>query len=230
MRSLAFGPKSAYIRHLGTYLGVFTTPNFTDLRDWQVWYNAGAVGGALMTARDSAELRCYLGFAADPIDYDIRDVAAQKALLADRLSGCGWHIPAVLSYLPDAPDFTFDSMSQIHLPSWSAGRITLLGDAGYCGSPLSGQGTSMAMVGAYTLAGELAAAADHTAGHTVAFARYEEALRDWVSACQEIALHSRATLDAMEDGDALPAGEEQAAGHVTEAANALRLRDYALTR
>ncbi|MDX6252239.1 MAG: hypothetical protein QOF10_5599 [Kribbellaceae bacterium] len=48
--------------------------------------------------------------------------------------------------------------SQVVVPEWSRGRVVLLGDAGYCGSPLAGHGTALSLVGAYVLAGELAVA------------------------------------------------------------------------
>lgn len=82
----------------------------------------------------------------------------------------------------DAPDFYLDSLSQVHLPRWSVGRIALVGDAAYCASVASGQGTSLALVGAYVLAGELAAAVGHEAG----FANYEAAMRDFVAANQKL--------------------------------------------
>jgi 2-polyprenyl-6-methoxyphenol hydroxylase-like FAD-dependent oxidoreductase len=84
----------------------------------------------------------------------------------------------------DAPDFYFDSISQIHMDRWSSGRTALVGDAGYGPSPASGQGTSLALVGAYVLAGELAAAAGD---HRTAFARYEEEMRDFVTQNQKLA-------------------------------------------
>jgi 2-polyprenyl-6-methoxyphenol hydroxylase-like FAD-dependent oxidoreductase len=62
-----------------------------------------------------------------------------------------------------APDLYLDSVSTIEPDSWSRGRITLLGDAGYCPSSLSGMGTGLAVVGAYVLAGELAQPAATTA-------------------------------------------------------------------
>ena len=70
-----------------------------------------------------------------------------------------------------APDFYFDSVSQIKLDSYSNGRVVLVGDAGYCASPLSGMGTSLGIVGAYVLAGELHAAAGD---HAKAFTEYDE--------------------------------------------------------
>ncbi len=42
-------------------------------------------------------------------------------------------------------DFYFDSVSQVKMKSWTKGRVALLGDAGYCASPLSGQGNNLAL-------------------------------------------------------------------------------------
>jgi 2-polyprenyl-6-methoxyphenol hydroxylase-like FAD-dependent oxidoreductase len=60
--------------------------------------------------------------------------------------------------MESAPDFYFDSVSQVKMDRWSSGRCALLGDAAHCASPLSGLGIGMAVVGAYILAGELAEA------------------------------------------------------------------------
>ncbi|MET7398794.1 FAD-dependent monooxygenase [Dactylosporangium sp. NPDC005572] len=124
-----------------------------------------------------------VGFYSDPLQYDHRDIDAQKRLVAERCAGLGWEIPKLLEFMWDAPDFYFDAMAQVHLPAWSAGRVTLVGDAGYCASPLSGQGTSLALVGAYVLADELAKAGDHV----TALTRYEERLRPFVAANQALA-------------------------------------------
>jgi 2-polyprenyl-6-methoxyphenol hydroxylase-like FAD-dependent oxidoreductase len=87
--------------------------------------------------------------------------------------------------MPDAPDFYFDSVSQIRMDRWCSGRTALLGDAAHCASPLSGMGSGLAVVGAYVLAGELAAAGND---HRAAFARYEARMRDYVTRCQKSAL------------------------------------------
>jgi 2-polyprenyl-6-methoxyphenol hydroxylase-like FAD-dependent oxidoreductase len=194
VRGLVFGPESRFISHLGTYLAVFTTPNFLGLDRWQVFHQGEGVGGGMMSARGNAEARVYVGFESpEPLDYDFRDVEAQKRLLADRLAGGGWEFPTILKHMWDAPDFHFDSMSQISMDSWSRGRVALLGDAGYCGSPLSGQGTSMALVGAYVLAGELRAAGGD---HRVAFPAYQDELREYVAQNQRLALTNRARVEA----------------------------------
>ncbi|MEV5570801.1 FAD-dependent monooxygenase [Spirillospora sp. NPDC052269] len=201
-RRLAFGPEERFITHLGTYLGVWTAPNFLGLDEWQVFHQVpgSSWGGGVMSVRDNREVRVYLGFEApEPIAYDFRDTAAQQRLLAERLAGGGWELPRLVATMKDAPDFHFDAMAQIHMDSWSSGRVVLLGDAGYCGSPLSGQGTSMAMVGAYVLAGELKAA---RGDHEAAFAAYERELRGYVTANQELALTNKARVEAQQAAEA----------------------------
>ncbi|MEV1202432.1 FAD-dependent monooxygenase, partial [Microbispora rosea] len=82
------------------------------------------------------------------------------------------------------PDFYLDSISQVRMDRWSSGRVALVGDAAYAASPASGQGTSLALVGAYVLAGCLAeTAGDHAAG----FAAYERELRHFVEENQKLA-------------------------------------------
>lgn len=186
VRRLAFGPESDYVKHLGAYLGVYTAPNFLGLDRWQVWLSAqeAGVGYGIYTARDNTELRVNLGFRSEPLDYDHRDPQAQRALLADRLTGVGWETPRLLAAMWAAEDFYFDAMAQVHLDSWSAGRVALLGDAGYCPSPLSGQGTSLALVGAYVLADALAAAGDD---HRSGFEHYERRMRGFVTLNQALA-------------------------------------------
>lgn len=186
VRRLVFGPEPGFIHHLGSYVGIFTAPNLLDLDYWQVWIRAEeGSGGVVMSARDNTEARIYLGFESEVLDLNHTDVEAQKQIFCERLSHLGWEVPRMLEYVWAAPDFHFDSMSQIRMNTWSDGRVALLGDAGYAGSPMSGQGTSMAIVGAYILAVELAAAdGDHRRG----FTGYEKRMRPWVEKNQQLAL------------------------------------------
>jgi 2-polyprenyl-6-methoxyphenol hydroxylase-like FAD-dependent oxidoreductase len=116
-------------------------------------------------------------FASAERDLDRRDVAGQQRLLREAFQGTGWEVDRLLAAAGEADDFYFDSISQVELPRWSAGRVALLGDAAYCPSPASGQGTSLALVGAHVLARELAAAGGD---HETAFAAYETAMRPYV--------------------------------------------------
>lgn len=109
----------------------------------------------------------------------------QKKLLSDTFSQEKWQqIPYLLKELWKVPDFYFDSVSQIQMDRWSVGRTVLMGDAAYCASPASGQGTSLALVGAYVLAGELA---EVQGDYRCAFARYEQAMREYVIKNQQLA-------------------------------------------
>ena len=85
--------------------------------------------------------------------------------------------------MESATDFSFAEIGQLHLPSWSSGRVALIGDAGASPSPLTGLGTSVALVQAYVLAGELAAAGDD---QRKALARFEEICRPYVTSAQEL--------------------------------------------
>ena len=79
-----------------------------------------------------------------------QDIGAdeQRALLTTHFAGAGWQCDALLAAAARADDFYFDAFAQVHMPTISQGRVTLVGDAGYCASPLSGMGTSLALVGA----------------------------------------------------------------------------------
>ncbi|MEV4438659.1 FAD-dependent monooxygenase [Streptomyces sp. NPDC049577] len=184
VRGLAFGPEREFVRPLGLYMAWFTTTDAMDLDGWFLMHNAP--GGLVASARPGrlpGEIKAGFSFRSAPIGYDRRDVAAQRELVARRFAGAGWEVPRLLRAMRTSPDFFFDSVGQVRLDGWSRGRVALLGDAGYCASPLTGLGTSLALVGAYVLAGELAAAGGD---HRVAFRRYDEVMRPYVSQAQEL--------------------------------------------
>ncbi|MBU8899027.1 FAD-dependent monooxygenase [Corallococcus sp. M34] len=184
VRRHAFGPESDCVRPLGTQLAIFRAENFLNLDHWQVWMRDGDAGFGIYPVRDNTELRITVGFGGAPQDTHSRDPEAQKRLVAERLAHLRWETPRILRAMWDAPDFYFDAMAQVHLERWSSGRVALLGDAAWCASPLSGQGTSMALVGAYVLAEELARA---QGDYTGAFRRYEERLRPFIALNQALA-------------------------------------------
>jgi 2-polyprenyl-6-methoxyphenol hydroxylase-like FAD-dependent oxidoreductase len=198
VRALVFGDESKYLHHLGMYLSFWTVENHLGLENWALGYAEPGRSVGVRTIHDNSKLMAFVSFGSDRLDYDYRDVEAQKAILRDKAGGMAWETPKLLAQLDDAPDFYFDSCSQVKLDSWSRGRIGLFGDAAFCASPISGQGTGLAIVGAYVLAGELAAArGDHAAG----FAAYERRMRDWVAVAQKFAAGNvRTTLPKSEFG------------------------------
>ncbi|GAA2229301.1 MULTISPECIES: FAD-dependent monooxygenase [Kitasatospora] len=184
VRRLGFGPQEQFARHLGMHLAIFTADNFLALEDWQLWLRDGEAGYGIYPVRDNSELRISFGFAGESLPADRGDTEQHKLFVADRMATLHWETPRLLRALREAPDFYFDTMTQVHMDRWSNGRTVLLGDAGYCASPLSGQGTSLALVGAYVLADALRRA---DGDHHAAFACYERRMRPFVELNQALA-------------------------------------------
>lgn len=189
VRRLVFGPEEHFTRSpLGNrYLALISTPNFLDLDHWEILHRSesGHMGG-VMTVRDNTELRVFAILLTDePLTYDYRDIEQQKQIVTDLLSGEGWRFPQALGYLKDTSGFHFQAMDQIHMDTWYQGRVALVGDAAFSPSPASGQSVTVAMVGGYVLAGELAAAAGD---HRAAFASYQDQLREYVADNQQVAV------------------------------------------
>ena len=150
VRALAFGPESEFVRPLGGYGSFFTVETPEPLDGWMKIYSApGGRWVGLRPDHQAGQAKALLSFRSGPISYDRRDISEQKALLAKTFAGVGWHAPNILEQLPEADDFYFDTTSQVVVPEWSRGRVVLVGDAGYCGSPLAGHGTALSLVGAY---------------------------------------------------------------------------------
>ena len=184
VRSLAFGEEANFVRYLGYYVSIFTIPNYLNLDRRGLYYGTLGKKVGIFSGGDQREAKASFFFATEPLEYDRRNMEQQKRALRDHFQQEGWEVPRLLQIMETAPDFYFDSISQVKMNRWSAGRSVLLGDAAYCASPLSGMGTGMAVVGAYVLAGELAEA---NGDYALAFERYENLMRDFVKKCQGIA-------------------------------------------
>ncbi|HEU5031588.1 MAG TPA: FAD-dependent monooxygenase [Spirillospora sp.] len=183
VRRLAFGPEERCVRGLGVHCAIFSVPNHLGLRYAGHVYRTGGQLASVYSARHNTEARAAFYFGSPDEDVHRRDVERQQRILTERFAGTGWECDQLLAEMRHAPDFYFDSVGQVRMDAWSRGRVALLGDAAYCPSSLSGMGTGLAMVGAYVLAGELAAA---RGDHRVAYARYEDVLRGYAAGCQKM--------------------------------------------
>jgi len=164
-RRLAFGPEERFATYLGGYAAFFTMTTPADLESG--WFAMRFVPGATFAIRpdlDPSTSKAILTIRMDRDPALRGDRAAQEALIRDRISGAGWHAPAVLDALGSASDLYFDELVRIDVPDVANGRVVLLGDAASCGSPMTGQGTAVALVGAYLLSSHLAATPDDPVG------------------------------------------------------------------
>jgi 2-polyprenyl-6-methoxyphenol hydroxylase-like FAD-dependent oxidoreductase len=214
IRNLAFGDERQFIRSLEVGLSVHSAPNILGLRKWQVTHELDGRTCLIYTVRDDRELRICFGFPATLAEENPGDLNAQMRLVAREASHLGWEVPRLIETIWDAPDFYFGVMAQIVMPSWSKGRITLVGDAGYCPSPMTGQGSSLALIGAYVLARELGR---HGDDHEAAFAACERRMRPFVEKNQAIGPVAR-DLDFTD-----PATQEILSGMLSEAKVAIVL-------
>lgn len=158
VRRLAFGPEEPLHRPLGGYLAVFSMPDVFGLGSHTLSHFSVDKLVGIYGVHQTGQVRAGFLFRAPELQYDYHDKDEQKALLAKEFRDYGWKVPQLLEHLEQAEDFYFDSIAQITLDTWHRGRIGLVGDAGYCPGPAVGGGTSLAVVAAYVLAGELAAA------------------------------------------------------------------------
>lgn len=183
-RRLVFGPEEKFSTNLGGYGAFFTMPKPADVEPG--WFSMRLVPGAMLGIRpdgDPATAKAIITMRTEVDPALRRDTDAQHALITETIGDAGWHAPAVLAAMESTPDFYFDEIARVDVPELSIGRVTLIGDAGYCGSPLTGMGTAMAIVGAYVLAAEIAATPDDLAG---AQQRYQDKISPFLDKAKEI--------------------------------------------
>jgi 2-polyprenyl-6-methoxyphenol hydroxylase-like FAD-dependent oxidoreductase len=167
-RRLAFGPESGFIRHGGLYVATMQLDRPAEHGQDVVMYNAPGRMVAIHPVRGRA-LAAFI-FRSPAVDgFNYRDIDQHKRMVIDAYADDGWCLPELLDRVRATDDLWLDSVSQVRMDRWANGRIALVGDAASSVS-LFGDGSTLAMAGAYTLAEELAAT---PADPESAFARYE---------------------------------------------------------
>ncbi len=179
-RRLTFEPDTYRIDRLGRYIAIGTIPNFLNYDRWETFYSGGPDRRVCYFAGSSATRVMFTKSLAG-FDINRYDDTGLRNLLREHFIADGWQTPHLLDEITTTEDFYFDDLRQVVMNTWHRGRIALVGDAAHCASPASGLGTTLALVGAYVLAGELKSAGGH---YTDAFPRYEQRMRPFVTACQ----------------------------------------------
>jgi 2-polyprenyl-6-methoxyphenol hydroxylase-like FAD-dependent oxidoreductase len=193
VRELVFGDEERFERYLGYMVAGFQSDGYRP-RDELVYVMFTELGRQVMRFSMRDDRTMFLFTFADPRPgvTSASDLATQKALLRARFGESGWECPRILDQLDNTCDLYFDRVSQIRMNAepglWTLGRVTLIGDAASCVSLLAGQGSALAMVAAYILAGELQRA---DGDYAKAFARYQALFAPFVRQKQDAALRFR---------------------------------------
>ena len=183
VRELVFGSEDRFTKYLGYKVAAFEVEGYRPRDD--LVYVSHAVPGkqvARFALRGDRTLFLLVFAAAEPTRIAAHDVQGHKAAIRAEFSDVGWECPQILAALDGCDDVYFDDVSQIRMVTWAKGRVALLGDAGFCPSLLAGQGSALAMIGAYVLAGELSKSVDDP---EAALRRYEDLLRPFMNAKQK---------------------------------------------
>jgi len=195
-RALAFGPEDRYVRYLGGYAAFFTMPAPADIRPG--WFTMRLVPGAMFGLRPDADpttAKAIINIRAPRAAALRGDRAAQEALIRHAIARGGWHAPGILDAMSRADDFYFDELARVEMPSLVNNRVVLIGDAGTCGSPLTGMGTAMALVAAYLLGREIGGVAASGEG-----------LHDRVALAEALARFERDLVPHLERSRRIPGG------------------------
>lgn len=169
-------------RWMNLTIAYFSIPGQPGDSPYARQYNTVDGRGATLKPSRDGKLGAYVGIQKKPGGENDWSVEQQRQYILDQFAHDGWEFPRILDAMRDVDDFYFDVLRQVHMDRWSDGRVVLTGDAAWCPTPLSGIGTSLAMVGGYVLAGELAKT-DHVAA---ALAAYERIMRPFVKAGQDL--------------------------------------------
>ncbi|RDI49745.1 2-polyprenyl-6-methoxyphenol hydroxylase-like FAD-dependent oxidoreductase [Nocardia mexicana] len=173
IRRLVFGPERQFVSDLGLYGA--TVPLEPDAIDDPSELTMLTVPNRMLVVHPSrtTPLAIFTFRAAQPAPHDRKNIALHKQIVADTYADVRWRAPELVAAYLDHPAPFFDPLTTVRMLSWSRGRVVLLGDAA-AATALLGDGSSIAMAGAYALAEELAA---HHDDHARAFATYESRLR-----------------------------------------------------
>ncbi|MBA3238228.1 MAG: FAD-dependent monooxygenase [Parachlamydiaceae bacterium] len=234
VRKLVFGDESNFSKEFGVYVSVFSIPNFLTLTASEIEHHSYRKFVNIYRDRKDTHTKVAIAFSVEKPFYS-RDPKEQKKLVEEIFANSAWEMPRILNAMKESSDFYFDSMAQIHMPQWSSGRAVLVGDAAYSATPMSGQGTSIAIAGAYVLAGELWEA---QGDYQNAFSSYEKLMRPFAEKNQALAEMSASIMKdsfysmwlhriaAIMPAKVIYYFKNLGLKRTTKAANALILKDY----
>lgn len=183
VRKIWFGDETEYTHFLEAYFSISIVDKLLIKQSTMQGYNMPGKAVSLNTYSNKTDIIfCFLS--EKEINYDYRNIEQQRNIILEQFAGQGWRTPELLEEVMTSNNFYFDKFCQIKMPSWTKGRVALVGDAGYCASPAAGMGASLSMVGAFTLADALQ---KHNGNFELAFQDYNKNLRPFIEEVQATA-------------------------------------------
>jgi len=180
VRRISFGHETAYTHFLGAYFSLTILNKLIIQQKTMQMYNVPDKAIMLNAYKNKTDI-IFCFNSEKEIQYDYRDEEQQKKIILERFAGQGWRTEALLDVINNANHFYFDKFCQIKMPSWTKGRVALVGDSGYCASPAAGMGASLSVIGATTLADALQ---KYNGNYELAFQDYNQNLRPFIEEVQ----------------------------------------------
>lgn len=183
VRKIWFGEESEYTHFLEAYFSITTVNKLLIKQKTMQMYNEPDKSVMLNAYNNKTDI-IFCFFSEKEISYDYRDIAQQRKIIAEQFAGLGWRTTELLEEVQGLENFYFDKFCQIKMPSWTKGRVALVGDAGYCASPAAGMGASLSISGAAALADALV---KNNGDFELAFEDYNKNLRPFIEEIQATA-------------------------------------------
>ncbi|MDR5785289.1 FAD-dependent monooxygenase [Caballeronia sp. LP003] len=180
VRKIWFGEEAAYVHYLQQYFSITIVDKLLIERDTAQMFNEPGKAVLLNAYKNKTDI--IFGFVSEnEISYDYRDETQQRRIIAEQFVGVGWRTAELLKEIEGSQSFYFDKLCQVRMPSWSQGRVALVGDAAYCASPAAGMGGSLAIDGAAALGDAMRSA---SGDYALAFRKYDQTLRPFINEVQ----------------------------------------------
>lgn len=183
VRKVWFGPEHDYAHFLQAYFSITIINKLLVKQKTMQMFNVPDKGVMLNAYKNKTDI-IFCFYSEDEIPYDYRNIEQQRNIILSQFNGMGWRAPELLEEIELSENFYFDKFCQIKMPSWTKGRVALVGDAGYCASPAAGKGASLSVIGAAALADALQ---KHEGNFELAFTDYNKDLRPFIEEVQATA-------------------------------------------
>jgi len=183
VRNIWFGHEREYTYFLEAYFSISIVDKLLIKEKTMHMYNLPNKAITLNAYNNKTDIIfCFVS--EKEIPYNYRDVDQQRKIILEHFVGQSWRTTELLEEIQHSDNFYFDKFCQIKMPSWTKGRVALVGDAGYCASPAAGMGASLSMQGAAALADALE---KYDGNHELAFQEYNTNLRPFIQEVQATA-------------------------------------------